>query len=175
MEQIAYYQATCGAQLKPGASGTFVSFLVTESGAAYDLIRIAAKILSRFYTSEEDFKLYQEAINGQFKKLDNTEALNMIRVNALFHDKSTQSIGDFDALLSFINRFARGEVKFAELVQGEPFHRKTEAVLHDFRGARIVGERREAVRESWANNSQRLRMMGKNSAMGFARVSAVLF
>lgn len=171
MEQIAWYEKNCGAKLKPGASGTFVSFLVTEHGVAYDLIRIAAKILSRFYINQEDFLSYQVSIAGQFSKLSNSEGMNMTKVNAVYHDKCSQSIMDFDALLSFINRFARGEIKFSELVEGEAFHRKTEAVLPSFtHGNRIVGERREAVHESWLINHQRLRTMGRKSAMGFARM-----
>jgi len=120
-ERMDYYTDKCGFQFKPGSSGQFVSFIVTEHGVAFDMPRLAAKVLSRCYTSETDFKNYQEAIGATFKNVDQDAGYNMCRVNAIHYDHSTRTDHHFDLLLSFLLSFARGEVPFSTLIQKERF------------------------------------------------------
>jgi len=118
-EKMQYYITNCGYQFKPASSGSFVSFLVTEKGVAYDLPRLAAKVTSRCYVNEEDYVKYQIAVGGTLKPLDIDAAIHTCKLNALYYFGDTRCEADFDVLMSFLLRFSRGEIPFSGLIQKE--------------------------------------------------------
>lgn len=128
-ERMNYYISNCGFRFKPNAaeSGQFVSFIVNEQGVALDLCRVAAKVLSRGYTNVEDYRKYQEAVAGTLLPVTLHPGVNMCKVNSLHYTNKTSNEGDFDVLLSFLFRFARGEIPFSELYESEAIYYKTDA------------------------------------------------
>jgi hypothetical protein len=118
-EKMDYYIQNCGYKFKPAATGSFVSFLLTEKGVAYDLPRLAAKVTSRCYTNQEDYEKYQIAVAGTLKPLNVDSATHMCRLNSVFYYGTTRGEADFDVLLSFLLRFSRGEIPFETLIEKE--------------------------------------------------------
>lgn len=129
VKNMDYYIKNCGFQFKPNASqsGQFVSFLLNRQGVGLDLPRICAKVLSRSYKNVEEFVEYQGAIQAQLIGLDLYSGVNTTKVNAFHYDGNVRTEPDFDVLLSFLFRFARGEIPFTELYESEAIHYKTDA------------------------------------------------
>jgi putative hemolysin len=101
-------------------SGSFVSFIINNNGVAFDLPRICAKVLTRNYINKEDFDNYRDAIGVSLRHVRRDAGLNMVVVNALHYRKSTQQM---DTLLSFLKKFATGEVPFSRTVAMESCQR----------------------------------------------------
>lgn len=123
-----FYEKNCGYTLKPksGITGSYVSFIVSTSGVAYDLVRQTAKILSRAYVNKEEYIKYQDSVLATYKVLNFDEAYNMCKVNSLHYTNSMRTIEHFDSMLSFIYRFANREIPFDNLVEHDSIFRKTD-------------------------------------------------
>jgi len=114
-----YLEKECGYKIKAavGPSGDFVSFLINCNGAAINIPKLAAKVISRVYKNEEDFEAYQTAVKDALKPArETTTAARMCQVNSAHHRRDRD---DIDLLLSFLTRFARGEIGFKNLVEFE--------------------------------------------------------
>jgi hypothetical protein len=109
----------CGYQLKisTGDSGEFTSFILNDNGCALNIPKIAAKTLSRSYANQLEFNKYKIAVQDLIKTTNSTNvAANMSQVNEAHFRVNREK---FDLLLSFLHMFARGEIKFTELVSYE--------------------------------------------------------
>lgn len=118
------YFNECGYQFKPSlsCSAGFVSFIVNDIGSALDFPRIASKVLSRNYTSIEDYVNYQEAIAVTLRIIPLEVGINMTKVNAMHHNinyKTNVTESDMDILLSFLFKFSEGRIPFTELISRE--------------------------------------------------------
>lgn len=118
MEKLQSIGKTRGYKLKPvfGNTGEFVSFICSTRGSAYSLPRFASKVLSKSYSSFEEYKTYQIAVADTFLKLNAQSAINMVRVNALHYGRSPE---EMDVLLSFLIKFASGEIPFKNTIRTE--------------------------------------------------------
>jgi predicted ATPase len=117
-DRASWYTKNCGYQFKPDerSSGEFVSFIVNQNGASYDLPRLAAKAVSRVYTSRDDYNNFRTAIGVTLRHNPLTAGMNMLNVNAFHYGVSN---ADADNLLSFLHRFARGDYPFSSLTKRE--------------------------------------------------------
>jgi len=117
-----YYESSCGYKIKAatGPSAEFVSFILNVNGAALNIPKLAAKVISRCYSGQEDFVKYQLAIKDLLKTTkDTTTAAYMCQVNAAHHRVNRE---DIDNLLSVLRRFATGDFEFDQLVKFERNH-----------------------------------------------------
>jgi hypothetical protein len=121
LHKIKEYSHSSGYKFKPkaGHSGNFVSFIVNKSGCAFDLPRIAGKVLSRDYTNREDWDEYRKAIGVTLRYITVDSGRNMCLVNSMHYIGNHDAEGQFDILLSFLLKFAHGDIKFSETVQRE--------------------------------------------------------
>nr|WPR18104.1 MAG: RNA-dependent RNA polymerase [Chemarfal virus 142] len=130
-DKMSFYGEKCGFRFKPNNShsGNFVSFLINRYGVAFDLPRIAAKVLSRCYTNPEDYSNYQEAISATLMHVHEHEGHTMNLVNAyhLNQNDPHSATSDFDIILSFLKRFARKEIPFNQLIQSEYLTKKVDS------------------------------------------------
>lgn len=118
------YHKNCGYQFKPSKSHScgFVSFIVNDFGAAYDLPRLASKVLTRNYTNLEDYTNYQESIQVILRSVTNDVGINMTKVNHYHHNtnyrrQTTQA--SMDILLSFLVKFSKNKIPFTDLITRE--------------------------------------------------------
>nr|USM11153.1 MAG: non-structural polyprotein [Avian associated bastrovirus 2] len=127
-KKMKKYGTECGYKFKPEKtfSGEYISFIVNNQGVAFDLIRVASKILSRAYEDRKDFENYQTAIRSQFGSLTICEAANMCKINSLHYSGTTRDEHTFDSLYSFILDFGLEKIKFSELVESEYIHLRSE-------------------------------------------------
>ena len=121
LPRIREYSQDSGYKFKPqaGLSGGFVSFIVNKAGCAFDLPRIAGKVLSRDYKNREDWDEYRKAIGVTLRFINIDGGANMCRVNSIHYVGNTDAESQFDVLLSFLFKFAHGDIKFSETVQRE--------------------------------------------------------
>lgn len=117
-ERASWYTKECNYQFKPDVSnsGEFVSFIVNEEGASYDLPRLSCKVFSRVYTSIKDFRDYRDAVGVTLSHNPLTAGLNMLRVNMLHYSRSE---AEMDSLLSALHNFALGKIPFTSLIKRE--------------------------------------------------------
>nr|WPR18170.1 MAG: RNA-dependent RNA polymerase [Chemarfal virus 9] len=109
----------CGYKLKIacGKSCEFTSFVMNENGAALNLPKIAAKVLTRAYANEIEFHKYRIAVEDLIKTTNSTEvAARMAQVNMAHYRVNEEK---FDQIISFLHMFARGQIKFSELIKYE--------------------------------------------------------
>lgn len=122
--KMAKYHEECGYKFKPAFSNScgFVSFIVNDLGSAYDLPRLASKVLSRNYLSYDDYLNYQEALSVTLAPVTTEVGINMVKVNALHHNvnyKTRVNEADMDILLSFLKRFTANKIPFEHLISKE--------------------------------------------------------
>ena len=135
MEKLKQYASECNWKFKPasGPSGNFVSFIINKQGCAFDLPRIAGKVLTRGYLNKDDYGTYRDAIGVTFKDVGLGAGLQMAKINSFHYNGSLDNTADFDSLLSFLQSFARGEIPFTRTV-------KMLALTHITDGVRDLGD-----------------------------------
>jgi hypothetical protein len=119
MEKLKEYASECSWKFKPasGPSGNFVSFIINKQGCAFDLPRIAGKVLTRGYLNKADYDTYRDAIGVTFKDVGLGAGIQMARINSFHYNGSVNNTADFDSLLSFLHIFARGEIPFTRTIK----------------------------------------------------------
>jgi hypothetical protein len=120
--RINQYEKNEGFKLKAieSESGSFVSFLINQQGVAYDIPRIAAKVLTRDYINKEDYNDYRTAIGVTLRDAKRERGLNMVLVNAMHYRRSE---AEMDVLFSFLKNFATGEIPFSRTIEMMPLTR----------------------------------------------------
>uniref|UniRef100_A0AB38ZJL2 Non-structural polyprotein n=1 Tax=Crocidura lasiura astrovirus TaxID=3139461 RepID=A0AB38ZJL2_9VIRU len=133
LEKMKKYGRDCGYRFKPeyGVSAEYISFIINQQGVAYDLVRIASKVLSRCYDNFDDYQHYQQAIRGSIGSIDQEALSNMCKVNALHYDGSTRTESTFDQIASFLTQFAHGKIPFSDTIQCEHIHLRVEGPRSD--------------------------------------------
>jgi len=112
--RLAELDRNCGFRLKMtvAKSAEFTSFVINSNGAALNIPRIAAKVLTRNYTKEK-YPEYVIAVADLIKSSNNVEvAQRMCQVNSIHFRTTSERI---DACLSFLHNFGRGRYPFDKL------------------------------------------------------------
>jgi hypothetical protein len=112
--RLKLLSGSCNYQLKLAVSKSaeFTSFILNANGAALNIPRIAAKVLTRNYTPEK-YQEYIIAVRDLIKTSNDVEAAQrMCQVNAAHFRINVQ---DIDICLSFMHNFSRGRYPIGKL------------------------------------------------------------
>nr|WAP91249.1 MAG: nonstructural polyprotein [Avian associated hepe-like virus 10] len=97
------------------SSAEFTNTIVNYNGSAINLPKLAAKVFSRYYTTEAKFLEYQTAVKDLMRTCNDTHtAAVMCKVNAVHHGITTEQA---DTLVSALINFANGGVAFDSLIK----------------------------------------------------------
>nr|QVG60630.1 putative replicase [Helianthus astrovirus A]QVG60632.1 putative replicase [Helianthus astrovirus A] len=96
-----------------GLSAEFIGHVINANGASVDLIRIAAKVLSRVYKSQQDYAEYQTAVRDLIKPVSGSVIHESSRVLGAHYRLGE---GEFDNVWSFLHNFAHGHIPYSQLV-----------------------------------------------------------
>jgi len=113
-------------KFETGHSVEYISYIMNNHGVSLNFARLAAKITSRYYKSDDDIKKYAVAVQDLLKlSMDAEHFTNMVRVMHAHYAHLGVTMAECENLRDFCVTFSRRPPKLSNLIRFEFMTKRT--------------------------------------------------